>query len=86
MTSPIEVEDNSAHLTVIVNKILHILYDECEPAEALDVISNITAAILAASKPSPIDRINALISVNEAICTILKNSDYYHTDVSPTRN
>ena len=52
MTSPIQVEDNSAHLTVVVNKILSILYDECKPLEALDIISNVTAAILAASQPS----------------------------------
>lgn len=80
MTSPIQVEDNSAHLTVVVNKILRILYDECKPFEALDIISNVTAAILAAS-PSPSDRFNALLSINEAICIILNNSSYYHTTV-----
>ena len=46
MTSPIQVEDNSAHLTVVVNKILRIIYDECKPLEALDIISNVTAANL----------------------------------------
>lgn len=79
MTSPIQVEDNSAHLTVVVNKILRILYDECKPLEALDIISNVTAAILAASQPSLSDRFNALLSINEAICIILNNSSYYHT-------
>ena len=80
MTSPIQVEDNSAHLTVVVNKILHILYDECKPFEVLDIISNVTAAILA-YQPSPSDRFNALLSINEVICIILNNSSYYHTTV-----
>lgn len=81
MTS-FQVEDNSAHLTVVVNKILCILYDECKPLEeALDIISNVTAAILAASKPSLSDRFNALRSINEVICIILNNSSYYHATV-----